>query len=98
MLFFSSYICRMEKTNILREISTHKAVVNKDKIDIILKGLPQGIFKGGADEVELKATYPKWFKNEVLYSIPLADADDLFYIFENLEETNRINFYEGNRC
>jgi len=64
---------------ILKQNSTHKAVKNGNKIDIVLKG-----FK--IEDLE--------YKDEKLYSIPLENKDDLFCIFENLDETNRINVYE----
>lgn len=64
---------------ILKQNSTHKAVKNGNKIDIVIKG-----FK--IDDLE--------YKDEKLYSIPLENKDDLFAIFENLDEINRINVYE----
>lgn len=61
---------------ILKQNSTHKAVLNGNKIDIIIKGITD------SDYV---------CKDEKLYSIPKENKDDLFAIFENLDEENRIN-------
>jgi hypothetical protein len=68
---------------ILQENSTHKAIQNKDKnrIEIWLKGIE-------FEDISIKPEY--------LYSIPLANEDDLFAIFENLDEQNRINVFEFN--
>jgi len=67
--------------NNLKEITTHKAVRNGNMIDIIEKGF----------EIEdLK------FTDEVLYSISYEDKDNLFYIFDNLTETNRILLAQAN--
>lgn len=59
---------------VLRENNTHKAVKNGKNIDIISKGFE---FNG----IE--------FKDEFLYSIPLDNEDDLFSIFEGIEEETR---------
>ena len=63
---------------VLMEISTHKAVRNGDKIDIISKGIE-------IDDLK--------FNDEKLYSIPYENIDDLLPIFDGLEENNRINLY-----
>ena len=59
---------------VLKENNTHKAVKNSKKIDIISKGFE---FNG----IE--------FKDELLYSIPLENEDDLLPIFEGIEEETR---------
>lgn len=64
------------QSNILQEINTHKAVLNGNLIDIVEKGI---------DFEDMH--YPE----EVLYSIPADEKEDLFAIFERLEENNRIN-------
>ena len=64
---------------VLMEISTHKAVRNGDKIDIISKGIE-------IDDLK--------FNDEKLYSIPYENIDDLLPIFDGLEENNRINLSE----
>ena len=66
---------------ILQQNSTHKAVKVEDKIQIIIKGF----------EIEdLK------YDDEYLYSIPADQEEDLFAIFERLDEDNRINVAELN--
>jgi hypothetical protein len=79
---------------ILQQNSTHKAVLNGDKIDIIMKGLiiPVGYEYPNGD----KEADGYEFKEEKLYSINKEDQDDLFSIFENLDETNRCNLAEAN--
>lgn len=80
----------MEK--IINQISTHKAVKNGNKIDIILKGIsiPVG-YKYPNGDVEKEGFF---MADEFLYSIPAENEDDLFSIFESLEEENRINVAE----
>jgi hypothetical protein len=72
---------------ILQEISTHKAVKKGDKIYIYLKGLT---IKND-DDREFAKELPDLFKDELLRVIPAENEEDLFYIFENYEEENRIN-------
>lgn len=69
-----------QATMILAENNTHKAVQNGNVIDIILKGFTIEDYS---------------CKDELLYSIPMANIDDLFDIFEKLDEENRINRSEG---
>jgi antirestriction protein len=76
-----------EGGEILQEISTHKAVKKGDKIYIYLKGLT---IKND-DDREFAKKFPDWFKDELLRVIPAENEDDLFFIFENYEETNRYN-------
>lgn len=64
---------------VLMEISTHKAVRNGDKIDIISKGFE-------VDDLKID--------DEKLYSIRYENKDDLLQIFDELEEENRINLNE----
>ena len=59
---------------ILKQISTHKAIKENGQINIYIKG-----FK--IDDLE--------FSDELIYSIPLENKDDLFAIFERFEEDNR---------
>ena len=72
---------------ILQEISTHKAIKKGDKIYIYLKGLTIQ----NDDDREFAKKFPDLFKDELLRVIPAENEDDLFYIFENYEETNRYN-------
>ena len=67
----------------LQENSTHYAVENKidNTIEIWTKGLE-------IDDLVIKPHY--------CYSIPKCDKDDLFSIFETLDENNRINLAELN--
>jgi hypothetical protein len=83
---------------IVQENSTHKAVKEGNVINIYLKG-----FKGDEkapdgsnlfNEEDLKK-YPHWFRDELLWTIPLTHKDDLFAIFERLEEDNRCLAAEG---
>ena len=70
-----------EGGEIIKEISTHKAVRNGDKIDIISKGFEIGDLK---------------YSDEVLYSIPTENEEDLMSIFDNLQEENRILLAQAN--
>jgi hypothetical protein len=65
----------------LKENATHEAILNteKNRIEIWLKGIE-------FEDLLIKPEY--------LYSIPKENEDDLFAIFENLDETNRILAYE----
>lgn len=65
----------------IQEINTHKAIKENGMINIYVKGF-------SIDELT--------FEDELLYSIPLEDKDDLFAIFERLQEDNRINLAEVN--
>ena len=60
---------------VLKSTSTHTAIKVEDKIQIWMNGIK-------LDGYESKPEY--------LYSIPLANEDDLFSIFEKLEEDNRL--------
>jgi len=66
---------------ILQENSTHKAVVNGNQIDISIKGFE-------IDDLK--------FDDELIYSIPLENEDDLMAIFERFDEDNRCNMAEFN--
>lgn len=76
---------------VVKQNSTHKAIQNdrKNRIEIWSKGLslPETT-PGAGDALEIKPEY--------LYSIPIENKDDLFSIFENLDEQNRINIAEAN--
>ena len=65
--------------------STHKTKVNKvnKTIEIWTKGFR-------VEDYERKPEY--------LYSIPANHSDDLFAIFERLDEDNRINMAEANEA
>ena len=78
---------------ILKEISTHKAVLEGDKINIYETGMPKSEATGNDLE-----EYPHWFKDRLVRSIPKENEDDLFAIFENYEEENRINLAEANEA
>lgn len=60
---------------IIKQNSTHKAVKEEFYIKIYLKGFESDGLK---------------YKDEYLYSIPAENEDDLFAIFEELDEDNRI--------
>lgn len=68
-------------SKIIKQISTHKAVQTAKNIQIILKG-----FKIGSYEC----------KDELLYTIPNDQLDDVFSIMERHSEDNRINLAEAN--
>tara|TARA_R110002124_G_scaffold212856_2_gene378931 strand:+ start:9688 stop:11475 length:1788 start_codon:yes stop_codon:yes gene_type:complete len=70
-----------EGGEIIKQISTHKAVRNGDKIDIISKGFEIGDLK---------------YSDEVLYSIPTENEEDLMSIFNNLQEEIRILLAQSN--
>lgn len=71
----------MKKNKILKQISTHKAILNGNKIDIFITGF----------EIEdLK------YEDEFLFSIPANEEDDLLAIFDRFDEDNRINRAEAN--
>ena len=67
---------------IVQEISTHKAVATPTGIDIIVKGY--------------KSEVISW-EDEVLYSIPLENEEDVWAIMEGFKEQNRINLAEANQ-
>jgi len=67
----------------LKEISTHKAVKENGVINIYSKGLDFEDYHSD---------------DELLWTIPLEDEDDLFAIFERLEENNRCNVAEANEA
>jgi len=69
----------LSKEVILKENSTHKAVQDGNRIKIYSKGF----------SIE-EMTWPDIF----LYSIPAKNEDDLFEIFEQYDEENRINVAE----
>lgn len=76
---------------ILQENSTHQAIKQNGQIEIWTKGceIPGGFLNG------------EWIegltiKSEFLYPVSLEDEDDLFAIFERLDENNRINRAEAN--
>lgn len=60
---------------ILKQNSTHKAVKRENDIAIYIKGMNFGTM-----------VYP----DELIDTIPLGNEDDLFSIFENFDETNRV--------
>ena len=64
---------------IISQISTHKAVKENGYISIYQKGFTAG---------ELH------FEDELLYTIPLDEVDDVFAIMERYEEDNRCNLAE----
>lgn len=66
----------------LKETSTHKAVRKDDVIQIIEKG------------IEDDPSFP----DEVIDEIPAENEDDLFAIFERLEENLRCLIAEFNSC
>ena len=66
----------------LKEISTHKAVKENGAINIYSKGM---YFSEDLN-----------WEDELLWTISLEDEDDLFAIFERLEENNRCNVAEAN--
>lgn len=72
---------------ILQQNSTHKAVLVDNKIKIYIKGFECG---KPTDVDYLK------FEDEYCYSIPAENKDDLFAIFERLDEDNRCNLAEAN--
>lgn len=65
----------------LSEISTHKAIKTATNIEIIEKGLHLGDLH---------------YEDELLYTIPLENEDDVFAIMERYEENNRCNVAEFN--
>ena len=65
--------------NTMKEISTHIAVKENGRINIYSKGLT-------LDDLVIKP--------ELLWSIDSDNQDDLFAIFERLEENNRCNAAE----
>jgi hypothetical protein len=75
----------------LQENSTHIAILVKDsffgdEIQIWLKGLTW------VNDDKTVSTYPA----EKLWTIPTEEKDDLFAIFERLDEDNRCNMAELN--
>lgn len=85
----------MKNGTILKENTTHKAVVKNGRIAIYLKGLNEDEFKGDEDEQWFKTNYPHWFKDELIDTIPLKDHDDLLPMFDGFEEESRILLAEA---
>jgi hypothetical protein len=79
----------MKASKILKEISTHKAVKECNYINIYIKGftLPES-YPGANDSLS--------YKDELIDRLPLDREDDLFSIFENFEENNRVMVAEAN--
>ena len=72
----------------LKENSTHKAIKENGVINIYRKGLTE---KDKKDlDKRFVEKYLEWFKDELLWTIPVDEEDDLFAIFERLDEDNRI--------
>lgn len=71
----------MKNSKILQQNSTHKAILNteKNRIEIWIKGLD-------IEDIHIAPEY-LWF-------IPIEEQDDLFAIFERLDEDNRCNVAE----
>ena len=88
---------------IIKEISTHKAVEENGVINIYMKGFtgeevyPEGLKHSGEKmwSKEDLVKFPHFFKDELLWTIPLNEEEDLFAIFERLEENNRCNAAEA---
>lgn len=79
----------MKDGSILQENSTHKAVLNGEMIDIFSKGFDvEESAPGAADDLH--------YKDELLYSIPADQSDDLLSIFDAFDETNRCNVADAN--
>ena len=68
--------------NIIAQISTHKAVIKNDVINIVLKGIHINEELSWADEL--------------LYTMPIDCKDDVFAIMEDFEDNNRFNLSEFN--
>lgn len=66
--------------NLISEISTHKAIVKDNVINIIKKGL----------YIDDSLSWD----DEILYTIPIERKDDVFAIMERFSEQNRINLSE----
>ena len=65
----------------IKEISTHKAVKTEKGINIVIKGFCSGEYS---------------CEDELLYTIPLDQIDDVDHIMERYEEDNRVNMNEFN--
>jgi len=84
---------------IIQQISTHKAVQEGSEIKIYLKGMdPEALALDGTKlcDDECIEKYPEWFQDELLYSIPSCQKDDVCAIMERYEEDNRCNVAELN--
>lgn len=66
---------------ILKQNTTHKAVVSERGIDIVFKGTT-------IEATDGNDTVISW-PDEIEYSIPLENRDDLHAIFVEIEETIR---------
>lgn len=64
---------------IIKENSTHKAVRENGRINIYTKGFY-------IEDLH--------YSDELIYSVPEEDEDDLFAIFERFDEDNRVNVSE----
>jgi hypothetical protein len=73
---------------IIADISTHKAVKVDGKINVYLKGFSMGVHELSEETIE--------FEDELLYTLPLENEDDILPMFEGFKENNRINLAEAN--
>jgi hypothetical protein len=73
---------------IIADISTHKAVKENGKISVYLKGFSMDIHETSDVTID--------FEDELLYTLPLENEDDILPMFEGFKENNRINFAEAN--
>ena len=81
----------MLHSSTLKEISTHKAVEENGVIKIYLKG-----FSIKAKVVN-GVYYPEYScEDELLYTLPTEEEENLLSIFERYEEDNRVNVAELN--
>ncbi len=83
---------KTKKVNsIIKQNDTHKAVKDGKFIKIYLKGTDKKEYENTYPDSfqEDVKNYPHWFKDELLYTIPLENVDDLFAYFERFEEDMR---------
>lgn len=79
----------MTTSRILQQNSTHKAVQENGVINIYLKGIPK-------DHPDMQGLPEFCYHDEKLWTIGIEYKEDLFAIFERLDEDNRINVAEAN--
>ena len=78
----------------LQENNTHIAIEDHNMIKIYIKGINKDATAPDGSPLFTEQDfidYPHWFYNEHIESLPLDQEDDLFAIFELLDENNRIH-------
>lgn len=83
--------------SILKQNDTHKAIKENGQIKLYRKGMEKDAIAPNGEvafDDEFINMFPDMFKDEFLRCV--AHEDDLFSVFEDIEETSRILLAEAN--